>query len=48
MEEVKKKYIKSIEKSMKGSIFMDILEKLLSKKQKVMGLVEEGLLKERN
>ena len=28
MEEVKKKYIKSIEKSMKENLFMDKLEKL--------------------
>ena len=48
MEEVKKKYINSIKKSMKENIFTDSLEKLRSKRHEIMGLVEEGLLKERN
>ena len=30
MKEVEKKYIKNIEKSMKGNLFKDSLEKLLS------------------
>ena len=45
MGEVKKKYIT---KTMMENLFMVSLEKLLRKRQKVMGLVEEGLLKERN
>ena len=48
-EEVKKKRIKSIEKSMKENLLMDSLESYTgSKKQKVIILFTEGLLKERN
>ena len=46
MEEVKKKHVKSIKKSMKENLFTTKSYRG-SKRQKIMGLVENGLLKEK-